>query len=518
MAHDIFISYSVKDQKIVEGLSAYLEQNEIRCWIAYRDIPVGKDWAEYIPPAIKECKLMIYVHSSTSNVSTEINKEIALCLKKQHPIIPFRIQNIDYSDAKAYHLTTINHIDAFPNPEKYFGKLLTKIQNLFPELITKITKLDIDNKINKNDVGLMKILSKIGLFTIPLGVGLLGSLYGVFHSIIGLKKKIKDTQMISSIGLTFFVLFSFIGIITFFNNEWETFFALCLLCFPFGIIYSVFWIKKLNAIAKEQGDNIKELQKQSFVKHKRTLIIAIISLSLLFCVLLRIGFLIGYESIDEYDKDVEDVEIVESTNVDNYSVLQKEEWREDMARIMKNVNPYDSQEYSGQLYKGEPRSTYTKGLGVLLYANGDSYWGEWNQYHFDGIGLYITDESKNVTHCPDCKFFVGNYVASKKTGEGTCYNESGEIIYYGEFQDNMPVGTYPQIYEDHPYKFESIAYSEGNEKYVGETKDGNPHGQGIYIWKQTGNAWYGTWENGQWVENGRGVFLLYDGTVKASYE
>jgi hypothetical protein len=428
MTHDVFISYSAKDKKIVEGLSAFLEQNKIRCWIAYRDIPAGKDWAEYILPAIKECKLMIYVHSSRSNASIEINKEIALCLKEQHPIIPFRIQDIDYSDVKAYHLTTINHIDAFPNPKESFGELLTKIQNLFPGL--RKDPIIIDPIIKKDNIWLMKILSKIGLFK----------------------------------------------------------------------------------ITNKQVDNIKELQKQSSVKHKKKLIGIILCLFFLVCVFWGVVFFIGYESLYEYDTDVG---IVESTNVDNYSVLQKKEWRENMERIMKNVTP----DISGRLYKGESREIPVKRLGILLFKNGDSYWGEWYQYKYNGIGLYITDGSNNVANCRDCKFFVGNYVLNQKTGVGTCYNESGERIYYGEFRKNKPVDTYPQSYKDSPYKFESIMYSRGNEKYIGETKNGKPHGQGIYIWRQKGETWYGTWENGQWVNNGaKGLYLLYDGTVKIGYQ
>ncbi len=130
MAHDVFISYSSKDQKVVEGFSHYLEENGIRCWIAYRDIPIGSDWATYIPPAIKECRVMIYVHSENSNVSEEIDREIALCLRHNHPILPFRLAGCDYQGAKAYHLVSLNWIDAFPAPEQYFGKLLESTRAL----------------------------------------------------------------------------------------------------------------------------------------------------------------------------------------------------------------------------------------------------------------------------------------------------------------------------------------------------------------------------------------------------
>jgi hypothetical protein len=136
MAHDVFISYSTKDKAVVEKLALYLEQNGIRCWIAYKDIPVGRDWADFIPQAIKDCKMMVYVHSSRSNPSKEIDKEIALSLKGKHPILPFKIEDVEYSGSKAYHLATINWIDAFPNPEKCFGQLLSNIRGIFYEIET----------------------------------------------------------------------------------------------------------------------------------------------------------------------------------------------------------------------------------------------------------------------------------------------------------------------------------------------------------------------------------------------
>ena len=69
MAHDVFISYSTIDQKITEGLSAYLEQNGIRCFVAYRDIPRGVVWAKVITEAIENCKLMVVVFSEHFNRS-----------------------------------------------------------------------------------------------------------------------------------------------------------------------------------------------------------------------------------------------------------------------------------------------------------------------------------------------------------------------------------------------------------------------------------------------------------------
>ena len=140
MAYDIFISYSTTDQKIVEGLSAYLEQNGIRCFVAYRDIPKGVVWAKAITEALEKSKLMVVVFSEHFNRSEQVDREIEMCIEERKPILTFRIEDTAFSGAKKYYLKNINWIDAFPNPKEYFGKLLTSIKNLFPELETEINK------------------------------------------------------------------------------------------------------------------------------------------------------------------------------------------------------------------------------------------------------------------------------------------------------------------------------------------------------------------------------------------
>ena len=138
MAHDVFISYSTKDQKIVEGLSAYLEQNGIRCFIAYRDIPRGVTWAKAITEAIENCKLMIVVFSEHFNRSEQVDREVEMCIEEGKPILTFKIEDTAFTGAKKFYLKNINWIDAFPNPKEYFGELLASIGNFFPELTGSI--------------------------------------------------------------------------------------------------------------------------------------------------------------------------------------------------------------------------------------------------------------------------------------------------------------------------------------------------------------------------------------------
>ena len=137
--YDVFISYSTKDQKIIEAMCHYLEERNLRCFVAYRDVPKGGYWGKYISPAIKKSKVFVYVHTSTANESDDTTREIVLALKCKLIVVPFRVEDIEYSDGKEYSLTNLNWLDAFPGePETYFGDLYDIIKVNFPERDTKV--------------------------------------------------------------------------------------------------------------------------------------------------------------------------------------------------------------------------------------------------------------------------------------------------------------------------------------------------------------------------------------------
>ncbi len=130
MRYDVFISYSSKDQKIVEGLSAYLEQHRIRCFVAYRDIPKGIAWARAIVEALDDSQMMVVVFSENFNQSEQVDREIELASEDRKPILTFRVTGDQFKGAKKYYLKNLNWIDAFPEPEKQFGALTQNIMKL----------------------------------------------------------------------------------------------------------------------------------------------------------------------------------------------------------------------------------------------------------------------------------------------------------------------------------------------------------------------------------------------------
>ena len=130
MKYDVFISYSSKDQKVVEAMCAYLEQHKVRCFVAYRDIPKGVVCAKAIVEALDESKMLVVVFSEEFNLSDQVDREIELASEDKKPILTYRISDAMFKGAKKYYLKNINWIDAFPHPETMFDSLLDNICKL----------------------------------------------------------------------------------------------------------------------------------------------------------------------------------------------------------------------------------------------------------------------------------------------------------------------------------------------------------------------------------------------------
>ena len=130
MRYDVFISYSSIDQKIAEGVCAYLEQQGIRCFVAYRDIPRGVVWATAIVEALENSRMMVVLFSKNFNDSSQVEREIELASNMEMPILTFRLSDVAFRGAKKYYLQNLNWIDAFPNPERSFGALYGNVVSL----------------------------------------------------------------------------------------------------------------------------------------------------------------------------------------------------------------------------------------------------------------------------------------------------------------------------------------------------------------------------------------------------
>ena len=187
--------------------------------------------------------------------------------------------------------------------------------------------------------------------------------------------------------------------------------------------------------------------------------------------------------------------------------LSKGTWRTHLRKVLDHPthNYNNGDKYKGQVasYEGINRR---QGLGLYWFNSDDIHFGAYVNGIKNGYAIVIASVGQNVNYCSNCVYFVGYYCDNLKCGKGKCYDKEGNLIYYGDFSNDHPIGTYPTTDNYSSYKFECIEYK-GGDKYIGETYKGQRHGQGIYLLWKNGDAWYGPWKDGQ--RNGYGIHLYY---------
>jgi len=136
--HDIFISYSHDDKAVADAICATLESNNIRCWIAPRDVLPGEDYPAAIINAIERGRIMVLVYSSKSNNSDHVTRELTKAVSSGAIIIPFRIEDIPLSKNMEYLIGIPHWLDALTPPlEQHIDKLVQTVKVLLTKAKTK---------------------------------------------------------------------------------------------------------------------------------------------------------------------------------------------------------------------------------------------------------------------------------------------------------------------------------------------------------------------------------------------
>ena len=178
-----------------------------------------------------------------------------------------------------------------------------------------------------------------------------------------------------------------------------------------------------------------------------------------------------------------------------------------------------------------------EGRGVMVYASGDMYEGQWKAGKREGqgttryaIGNVYVGQYKADTKEGEGKFcyatgdvYEGQYKAGKQEGKGK-YSYANGNVYEGQYKANMREGQGTKSYAN-------------GDVYDGEWKADKREGQGTYR-SASGNVYEGEWKadnkegrgkytfanhdvyEGQWMANmkkGQGTMRYADGTKKVGH-
>ena len=87
---DVFISYSSKDERIANEMCTAFEKEGLSCWIAPRNIQVGKEYGGEIIKGIEGCKVFFLCLSKDANESQHVLREVERAVNRKLPIIVYQ--------------------------------------------------------------------------------------------------------------------------------------------------------------------------------------------------------------------------------------------------------------------------------------------------------------------------------------------------------------------------------------------------------------------------------------------
>lgn len=110
-----------------------MEGRGIPCWIAPRNIDPGSSYASQIVNAIRQSSALVLLASEYTNASGHVSNEVSLAFDNQKTIIPFKLQDIVFSDEYLYYLGRKHWIDAFRDFPAGLESLYQTLCNVLPD-------------------------------------------------------------------------------------------------------------------------------------------------------------------------------------------------------------------------------------------------------------------------------------------------------------------------------------------------------------------------------------------------
>ena len=126
----IFISYCSKDVDVANSIVDSLEKQNIKCFIAPRDINPGAIFAEEIVNAISNCFCCLLLFSKNANNSNYVLKEVNSAVNHNTMIIPVKIDKSPLSNSFDFYLGTTHWIN-LESPSEHMDYLVKSILNVY---------------------------------------------------------------------------------------------------------------------------------------------------------------------------------------------------------------------------------------------------------------------------------------------------------------------------------------------------------------------------------------------------
>lgn len=129
--NDVFISYSRKDEKAVQGVVDRLEADGFKVWIDKDGIESGDAFKRVIVNAIENSSVVLFFSSESSNKSPWTAKEIGVAIYEEKPIIPVKIDKAKYNSEIKFDLINKDYVEFRDGvlPEEMYRRLVKSLRS-----------------------------------------------------------------------------------------------------------------------------------------------------------------------------------------------------------------------------------------------------------------------------------------------------------------------------------------------------------------------------------------------------
>ena len=232
-------------------------------------------------------------------------------------------------------------------------------------------------------------------------------------------------------------------------------------------------------------------------------------------------------------KDGIEVQIQSPFKYKNYIYFGEYKIGDDLIPHGRGVLLYNN----GDKYYGNFKKGKKDGIGVFFFKNGAKYFGQWEQNKMEGYGIY---------HYTTKAIYEGYFKSNKRNGPGILKTKNG-IIYKSIWKEG-DISEYGQIFYDDGIIYEGfinnylkenrgiLKYQNGDifngtfkqdffnfgkfnfhngDLYIGYFKENKFHGYGKYIYKNIGEVYEGQFINGK--KHGIGKYYYRNGDIYEGY-
>lgn len=133
----VFISHSSRDAARAEEVCRLLEQAGHTCFIAPRDIPSGKEYAQEIMLGIERSQAVLLMLSANSNSSPHVLREIEHAVSRSLPIVVYKMEEVELNKSMEYFLMTHQWMNQ--KSDKDYGAIVKCIDSLQSDGVQNVT-------------------------------------------------------------------------------------------------------------------------------------------------------------------------------------------------------------------------------------------------------------------------------------------------------------------------------------------------------------------------------------------